>query len=369
MSIKDKRIMFAIGALTRGGAEKVISILASECAELGAEVSLVLLNKEKRIYQVSDKVKIYQAEADNKKFKELICVKQARAFVKEFDPDIIVPFLPLTTLCFYLVNIGIGKKVVVSERADPYRKLRESKQGIKHKIVHILIRTLKMLTFGDHMVFQTLEAQAFYGKKALKNGTVIPNPLDTAALPKRLEGEREKKIIAAGRFSEEKNFPMLIRAFARFNKDFPNYTLELCGEGALRGDFETLCQKLNIKDAILMPGFVNDLTQRMVNAAMYVSTSNHEGISNSMLEALGMGVPTIVTDCPVGGARMFVKTDENGILIKMNDEDALVNAMTKIATDKEYADKISKNAIEIREQLSAKKITEKWSEVFDRVTR
>lgn len=365
--MKNKKIMFAIGSLARGGAEKVISILASQCAKNGLDVALVLLNTTERAYKVSDKVKIYQAQADGKRLKELVCIKQARDFVKEFNPDVIVPFLPLTTLCFYLVNIGIGKKMIVSERADPYAKLKGYSLGIKHKIVHILMRTMKMLCLGDYMVFQTPDAQAYYGKKAYKKGIVIPNPLDTSSLPMRFEGGREKKIIAAGRFSEEKNFPMLLRAFARFRKEYPEYTLELYGEGGLRSQFETFCKEHNIENYVLMPGFVNDLANRMVNATMYISTSNHEGISNSMLEALGMGVPTIVTDCPVGGAKMFVKTDENGILIEMNDEEALYNAMVKIASDKEYSEKISQNAIKIREELSAEKITEKWIEVFEKV--
>lgn len=365
MNIKDKKIMFVIGSLARGGAEKVMSILASQCAEIGTDVSLVLLDDAERCYLVSDMVKIYQV--CHRRNKIVDCVKQLRRFIKEVDPDIIVPFLPIVTLCTMIANIGAGKRIIMSERADPNINIREIQAGIKYKATHILMRKIGMFYLADYMVFQTPDAQSYYGKKALKKGTVIPNPLDTSALPERFEGEREKKIIAAGRFSEEKNFPMLIRSFARFRKEFPEYTLELYGEGGLRGQLEALCKELNVEDSVLMPGFVSDLADRMVNAAMYVSTSNHEGISNSMLEALGMGVPTIVTDCPVGGAKMFVKTDKNGVLIDMEDEDALFNAMVKIASNKEYAEKISKNAVKIREELSAEKITEKWIEVFNRV--
>ena len=100
---------------------------------------------------------------------------------------------------------------------------------------------------------------------------------------------------------------------------------------------------------------------------MYISTSNREGISNSMLEALGMGVPTIVTDCPVGGARMFVHTDENGILIPMEDVDALTAAMTRIADDPAYAERISRNATAIREELSSSHIASEWMKIIDRI--
>ena len=366
MQSKKMKIMFIVGALSRGGAEKVVSILSSECAEKGHDVSLVLLNNVEKTYTISDKIKILQIDADDKKLREIIRMKTLRGFIRQVKPDVIVPFLPSVSLYTLIAGAGIRKNVIMSERADPNINIRSPKLSKKEKIFHILMRQMELFSLADHMVFQTPDAQAFYSKKLQKKSTVIPNPLDASALPERFEGKRDKRIVAAGRFSDEKNFPMLIRAFARFREDFPDYILELCGEGALKGEFDALCSKLNIQENILMPGFVSDLADRMVNAAMYVSTSNHEGISNSMLEALGMGVPTIVTDCPIGGAKMFVKTDENGILIKMNDEDALVEAMIKIASDEGYAESISKNAVKIREELNAKKITEKWIEIFEK---
>ena len=120
-----------------------------------------------------------------------------------------------------------------------------------------------------------------------------------------------------------------------------------------------------IQEKVSMPGFVGDLSNRINNSAMYISTSNHEGISNSMIEALGMGIPTIATDCPIGGSRMFVKTDKTGILIPMNDTDSLVKAMTKIATNFEYSEKISSGAAQLRELLSEKSISLKWLELVE----
>ena len=197
-----------------------------------------------------------------------------------------------------------------------------------------------------------------------KKSSIIPNPLDTSLLPARYTGERDKRIVAAGRMSEVKNFPMLIRGFAEFHRSFPEYRLIIYGEGKQRPVLEQLCAELELEEFVSMPGFASNLTEKIVSASMYISTSNHEGISNSMLEALGMGIPTIVTDCPVGGARMFVKTDENGILIPMEDHAALVDAMTKIASDPEYAERISLNAEKIRKELSAEDISRKWLELL-----
>ena len=88
------------------------------------------------------------------------------------------------------------------------------------------------------------------------------------------------------------------------------------------------------------------------------------GISNSMLEALGMGIPTIVTDCPVGGSKMFVHTGDNGVLIQMENKNDLVSAMTLIATNSRYVKHISNNAIKIREQLAAPNICQKWLQLL-----
>ena len=183
-------------------------------------------------------------------------------------------------------------------------------------------------------------------------------------LPKRYEGIREKRIVAAGRFSEEKNFPLLIEAFYDFHKEFPDYTLTIYGEGTLGEQYKLKIKELNLTESVSMPGFASNLPKEINRAAIYVSTSNHEGISNSMLEALGMGVPTIVTDCPVGGARMFVHTDENGILIPMNSKESLISAMKRIVMDKDYSLSLSKKATQLRETLQAENVSKNWLDLI-----
>ena len=296
--MENKSVIFVTGSLADGGAEKVMSILASGCAELGADVTLVVLrNKE-----------------------------------------------------------------IMSERADPSAKL--SKLPWKDKIGSFLMRRCGLYGLADWMVFQTPDAQAYYSKDIQKKSSIIPNPLDVMKLPKRYEGIREKRIVAAGRFSEEKNFPLLIEAFYDFHKEFPDYTLTIYGEGTLGEQYKLKIKELNLTESVSMPGFASNLPKEINRAAIYVSTSNHEGISNSMLEALGMGVPTIVTDCPVGGARMFVHTDENGILIPMNSKESLISAMKRIVMDKDYSLSLSKKATQLRETLQAENVSKNWLDLI-----
>lgn len=364
MDYKNKKVIFVTGSLCDGGAERVMSILASGCAELGANVTLVVLREKKRIYRVSDKVNIIQIKSEKGKNKEISRIKQLHNILKNSEADTVIPFIPPVTLYTMIANIGVGKKIIISERADPTTSILSRNIKWKDKIAIFLMRKVGLFNIANWVVFQTPDAQAWYSKKLQRKSSIIPNPLDTDLLPQRYCGERKKWVVAAGRFSEEKNFPLLIDAFATFKTKHPEYRLTIYGEGRLRSKYEEQINRLGLEGDVSLPGFSSNLTDEIKNASIYVSTSNHEGISNSMLEALGMGIPTIVTDCPVGGSRMFVHTDKNGILIPMNDKNALVASMNKIVEDYDYAQMISINATEVREELSAQKICKTWLDLI-----
>lgn len=84
-----------------------------------------------------------------------------------------------------------------------------------------------------------------------------------------------------------------------------------------------------------------------------------------MLEAMAMGLPCVCTDCPAGGARAVIKDGENGILTPVGDSHALYLAMKNVAKNPHLAQKLSENAVKIREEQSAKKITEEWMELIN----
>ena len=127
------------------------------------------------------------------------------------------------------------------------------------------------------------------------------------------------------------------------------------GQGKEEKRLESQIEELGLKDAVSLPGFAEDIHQKMLDAMLYVSSSDYEGISNSMLEALGMGVPTIATDCPVGGARMVIQNGVNGLLVPVKDANALYNAMKRIIEDKNFMEMISKEATKILKKYPLEK--------------
>lgn len=359
MNYADKKIMFITGSLTDGGAERVISILASGCAELGADVSLVVLREKRITYHVSEKVKLYQI-ATPKHMKMCSRIKQLHTIIKNCQPDVLIPFLPIVSLYTLIANIGIYKKIIMSERADPNISLFDKNLNLKDKIGILLMRKLGMFNFATWMVFQTPDAQQYYNKRLQQKSSIIPNPIEITELPERHIGVRRKQVVAVGRLSEEKNFPLLIDAFERIQQKYKEYTLYIYGEGKLKENLKQYIADKNLSQCVFLPGYDDKIAMKIVDCAMYVSSSNHEGISNSMLEALGMGIPTVVTDCPVGGAKLMIKSGYNGLLVPMNDVDALYGAMDKILSDSVFAETISRNAVNIREELNAENICKEW---------
>ena len=104
----------------------------------------------------------------------------------------------------------------------------------------------------------------------------------------------------------------------------------------------------------------------MRDAACFVISSDYEGISNSMIEALAIGIPVVATDCPVGGARMYIKDGVSGRIVPCGDKKAFAEAMQAAITDRKKAVEWGENASHIRECLKAKDVAIMWREFIEK---
>ena len=204
-------------------------------------------------------------------------------------------------------------------------------------------------------------AKSYLSFLGRKKSVVICNPI-TGNLPKPHEGERERRIVNWCRLDNQKNLDLLIDAFRDITDDFPEYVLYIYGEGPERKRLEQKIKDIKLEEKIFLPGHSNNIYDEVLKAALFVSSSDYEGISNSMLEAIALGIPTICTNCPVGGAREVIEDGINGLLIPVGDKNALKDAMVKVLTNEQFSKSLSKNGIMLREKISAKKIAEQWEE-------
>jgi glycosyltransferase involved in cell wall biosynthesis len=213
------------------------------------------------------------------------------------------------------------------------------------------------------VVFQTDDAQRCYKDEIQKKSVIISNPIKEN-LPEPFSGERDNRIVAFSRLNQQKNIPMMLRVFKEFHKKNDKYVLEIFGRGECEEELKQYAKEIGISDHVVFKGFEKDIHHKIRSAAMFISTSDYEGISNSMLEALALGLPCICTDCPAGGARMAIRSGHNGFLIPVRDEEAMVKSMEYIVNNPVEIEKVSKRAAEIRNELSIDKICNRWESVF-----
>ena len=148
--------------------------------------------------------------------------------------------------------------------------------------------------------------------------TAVPPPAHAWLAQKEIP-----TLLGLGRLKEEKNFALLIRAFAKMKKPT---RLIILGEGEERPYLENLICELNLQNKILLPGFQPDPAAWLAHAALLVSPSRREGFGNALVEALAYGIPVVATDCPFGPAEIL-QNGKYGRLVPSDDADAMAQAI------------------------------------------
>ncbi len=347
-----KKIVFVMPSLSGGGAERVLVTIANYLANKGYQVVIALTIKKDIVYSVDEKI-IIECNFFKKSFYNQI--RFIRLILKKYRGSKVVSFLTNQNIFTVIASLGLKNEVIISERNDPSKDLEGKKYLIKIKNY--------LYSKADKIVFQSKGAMDYYSKVIQKKGIIINNPLKIG-LPKRYLGVRKKEIVTVARLEPQKNILLLIKAFNIFQKNNSNYILSIYGKGSLEEELKSVVRALKLEEKVFFRGFVKDVSEKICSASLFVLSSDYEGVSNAMLEALAMGIPTISTDSPPGGARMFIKDGINGFLVPIRNENILASKMNRIVNDKELMEKFSKNSINIRESLSEEQICSEWEKLF-----
>ena len=344
--------MFMIPQLFGGGAERVTAVLANELCK-NNEVSIVVYKRGNNDYSIDERIKIYDMESQltGSGHDVFAKMKALKRIIKNTDPVCVISLAgPGAAVLLAVLMVGMKTKLILSERNDP-------KNFPKEKFLRVLRRIAYELC--DGVVFQTKEAKNFFSKRIKRKSCVIKNPV-LCELPNRFEGEREHKIVNWCRLNEQKNLDLLIEAFSDVEKEFPEYTLEIYGEGPERERLADKIKKLGLDKKVFLCGHSDKVHEKVYKAALFVSSSDFEGISNSMLEAMAMGIPCVCTDCPAGGARETIENKVNGILVSVGNRECMADAIRCVLGDKNTAENLSKEGEKLRKEIEAEFIAEQW---------
>lgn len=353
-----KKIIFAINHFYEGGAQRVVANIINNIY-MEHDVYVIVL----------DNIIRYEIPLKNISYIHLSKFKAPRLFrvpirlynyiklIKSINPDAIFSFgnfFSIYTTLAIKLSLKNNIKHITSERTDPSK---EPKSKFWKAIRNWAYNNSSLL------VCQTKDVESYFNSRLTVKTKVIYNPIKSN-LP-RWQGNSSNKIITACRLEKQKNIPLLIKAFTIVHEKHKNIILEIYGEGSEKNNIMKIIQDYNLSHYVIINGFSKDIHKIMAQSLVYASSSDYEGISNSMLEALGIGIPTIVTDCPVGGAKLFIKNGINGFLVETNNYQSLAEGLLKLIEDESIRIKFSEQSIEINKKLNIDYISKQWLDLLE----
>lgn len=316
-----KRYLFVTNTLSSGGAERVVSILASGIAERGYEVHLILYERVQNEYPISDKVNIHLLPKNRGESRITYFAKKfalMRRKISEISPDVIIPFLPDQVNHFFLASRFMNVPFVATVRNNPYLYPDSKKMRAVGKIVALL---------SSGILLQTNEQAGYFPKFAKRKAFVVPNPIHNELIECRYEDRDSIREIATfGRLSTQKNQQLLIQAFAEAYQANPSLRLSLYGAGEEEANLKDLAKALGLEAAVTFKGRVSNVADALKSTDLFVLSSNYEGMPNALMEAMAVGLPCISTDCPTG-PKDLIEHMTDGILVQSNNVGELVSAI------------------------------------------
>ena len=354
-----KKCMLFIPRMGGGGAERVMATIANNlCRE--HSVRIVTMTDAESFYALDERVEIVGlGQSINRKnkltklfssvFGGIKVFFALRRQVKQWKPSAILSFLEESNMVAILLKMLGGKYcLAVSERNDP------DERGALNRWFE-----RNFYSKADVIVCQSEKVTKFFREKDRCKTVVIPNPIAADAIPPRFEGARRHTVVGVGRLDPQKNFSMLINAFSKLPDRFSDYTLEIYGGGFLEEKLQAEINTLGLQDRVFLMGVKKGVMHYISDVALYVMSSNYEGFPNALAEAMATGLPVISTDFSTGVAKDLI-FEENGIVIPVGDEAALVAAMETMLSKEDEWESMSKANRELLQTLSEENIMGKW---------
>jgi glycosyltransferase involved in cell wall biosynthesis len=165
--------------------------------------------------------------------------------------------------------------------------------------------------------------------RLIYNPTVTPDIFEQAQQPADhawFDQKTSPIILAAGRLKPQKDFVLLLKAFANVKQSIPDARLVILGEGPQRQELEELALQLGIRQSVDLAGFRTNPYAFIAMADIFVLSSQYEGLPNILIEALALGKRIISTDCESGPVEIL-KHGRYGTLVPVGDLDQMTEAM------------------------------------------
>jgi glycosyltransferase involved in cell wall biosynthesis len=274
-------------------------------------------------------------------------------------PDVVISNMDFNNNCVLSATRRMGLPVIVSEHCDPnHNSIGEGWARLRRRLY----------PQASCVTVLTEESLGFFSSIAGIRSRVIPNPVTPSVFSSSDEvapRKHGKTLMAMGRLSGEKGFDLLLSAFAAVAKRRAEWTLEILGEGPLRGHLESRVQRLGLTERVRLPGFTSRPFDALRRADLFAMSSLCEGFPNALLEAMACGLAVVSFDCP-SGPRHIIRNGIDGLLVPQRDDRAMAAALDRLMGDGAERNRLAQRGPEVLERFGVHKVMSMWEElIFD----
>lgn len=366
-----------------GGVERVLTLKANYFAEhFGYDVTIILTEGKGKspFYPLSERIKVVNLNIGFEQLwncsflkKIFVYLKKQRQYKKALTaelmklcPDITVSLLRREIN--FLIGIKDGSKKIGELHVNRlnYRNFEANdtnfiKQLFAKLWMFSLVKQLKRL---DRFVVLTEEDMLAWPE--LQNVSVIPDPL--SFVPTAQSSLSVKRVIAVGRYVYQKGFDLLLQAWAKIERQCPDWMLVVYGDGD-RAPYEQMMRNLGIDTSrCLLNGPTTDIQREYVNSSLFVFTSRFEGFGMVLVEAMACGLPVVSFACPCG-PKDIVRDGEDGFLVENGSIDELVQQLMKLMVDHRLRTAFARHAQQNAQRFNIEQTALRWKSVFESCTK
>lgn len=288
--------------------------------------------------------------------------KKLKNIINEIKPDILISLGDEERNFIYKLknkNLKIIKEIHFNKNYMLQNKDKNFLYTLKNYYMDFKMK--QSVNKYDEFIVLTKEDKELWRNKKIK---VIPNFIND--IPKKSSNCENKKIISVGRLEYQKGYDILIDVWNIISKKYPDWILEVYGEGAEREKLQNKINKLGLEKLFLLKGVVKNIQDKYLESSIYVMSSRFEGMPMVLLEAMSFGLPVISFTCPCG-PKDIIKENKDGFLVPFGNIELMAEKIEELILDEEKRKLFGKNARKNVQRFSQDKIMNQWKKLFEKI--
>ena len=379
-TVKNLKIVYVAPALyMAGGVERVLTLKANYFADcFGYDITIILTEGQGKtlFYPLSDKIKVINL---NIGFEELwtcsfakkifVYLKKQRQFKKALTKELmsIRPDFTISLLrreINFINDICDGSRKIgeMHINRSNYRNFEANDSNFVKSIfakfwMRSLVSKLRKL---DSFVVLTEEDKSAWPE--LRNIYVIPDPL--SFIPTQYSSLTEKRIIAVGRYAYQKGFDLLLQAWAKIEKQFPDWDIAIFGDGNCE-PYKQQLEELGVDPSRChLNGPTTDIQKEYVNSSVFAFSSRFEGFGMVLVEAMACGLPVVSFACPCG-PKDIIKDGEDGLLVENGNVEAFAGSLSQLMQNPSLCQSMATAGKTNVQRFYMNHIAMRWKNLFE----